>query len=64
MKIERAIERLERLAVDRLEDSRVYPEERQAVKLGIEALKKWQEWRAAPYIHGVLSPLPGETEEK
>ena len=57
MTLERAIEILEELLYGLVSDR-----QKEAIKLGTEALKKWQDWREAPYIHGVLSPLPGETE--
>lgn len=56
-------EAIEILTVNALEPgSYLPPDYIDAVKLGIEALKRQKDWKARVSAH-VYEPLPGETEE-
>jgi len=60
MKINEAIEELDNL--ERQPGIAGWLKSRDAIKLGIEALK-WIEWRRKSYKSPPILPLPGETED-
>jgi len=60
MKLDKAIRRLE--TIPETLSCPLTDEEREAFKLGIEALKRIKEWRSHLGSAGCL-PLPGETKD-
>ena len=61
MTIDEAIKGLQELGINTIEQ--LEPEFQDALKLGIEALKAWKQFREGRWVSG-RSDLPGETKQE